>query len=141
MRSATIFLLIFTSCTVAPTPAPMEPVPIPENRTGWRATLSTLAHGVSGTVTIVDNDTIRLDDFTYDGLGIAVYVYLGTADSNAAFTNGLQAGPDLYGTAYAGDSLEIDLPSGETLDDYRAVSIWCVDARVNFGSGTFDAPP
>lgn len=32
-------------------------------RTGWSATLSTLAHQVSGTATIVDEDTFRLDNF------------------------------------------------------------------------------
>jgi len=140
MRIAIIALLLLTSCPAAQVPPPGDSDPTPQDRTGWRATLSTLAHRVSGTVTIVDEDTLRIDDFHYDGGGIGVYVYLGTSDSNAAFTAGLPVGPDLFGTAYDGEMLELDLPPGESFENYAAVSIWCVDARVNFGSGTFEEP-
>lgn len=37
------------------------------------------------------------------------------------------------------DSLVIDLPPGETTDDYRAVSVWCTAAGANFGSGEFES--
>ena len=55
------------------------------SREGWQATLSTLAHGVRGTATIVDADTFRVDNF----------------------------------------------------DGYDAISLWCIPAQANFGSGTF----
>ncbi|MCO6435539.1 MAG: DM13 domain-containing protein [Phycisphaerae bacterium] len=112
----------------------------PYARAGWFADLSTLAHGVSGRVTIVDADTFRIDDFFYDGGGISVYAYLGASDSNAAFASGLQTGPQLLGMPFSGGSLVIDLPAGQTLDGYNAVSIWCVTAGANFGSGTFGPP-
>ncbi len=112
----------------------------PYPRTGWSATLSTFAHQVSGTATIVDEDTFRLDNFFYDGGGISVFAYLGMANSNPSFAAGLQTGPQLLGTPFNGGSLVIDLPPGETLDAYHAISIWCVAAGANFGSGTF-APP
>ena len=120
--------------------APFAPAEAPYARAGWYADLSTLAHGVSGRATIVDQDTFRIDDFFYDGGGIIVYAYLGEADSNASFAAGLETGPQLRGTAFGGGSLVIDLPAGQTLDGYEAISIWCVVAQANFGSGTFTSP-
>lgn len=142
MRMFVLAMLLLTNCApvTMPPPADGDADPAPQDRTGWTATLSTLAHDVSGTVTIVDADTFRIDNFFYDGGGIGVYAYLAAANTNAAFTTGLQTGEDLFGTVYAGDTLEIDLPPGESFDNYAAISIWCVDVSVNFGSGTFIAP-
>jgi hypothetical protein len=108
---------------------------------GWKAELSTLAHGVSGTVTIVDEDTIQIDDFTYDGGGIVVKFYLGQQDTRASFLSGLAIGSDLKGHAFNGSQqpLVVDLPPGQTLEGWHAISVWCVTAGANFGSGTFGA--
>lgn len=110
---------------------------------GWRTELSTIAHGVSGSVTIVDEDTVRVDDFTYDGGGIVVYFYLGESNTGASFGSGLSIGPQLRGTSFDGtqDPLMIDLPEGETLEGWNAISVWCVTAGANFGSGLFAAVP
>jgi hypothetical protein len=35
----------------------------------------------------------------------------------------------------------IDLPAGQTLEGWHAVSVWCVAAGVSFGSGTFTSTP
>lgn len=114
----------------------------PYARTGWVAQLSTLQHGVSGTVTIVDERTLRLDAFHYDGGGPAVYVYLAGQDSNAAFAVGKVVGNRLNrpGTPYVNSSVLVQLPEGQTLDGFTAVSIWCSDFRANFGSGAFVNP-
>lgn len=112
----------------------------PYPRAGWTATLSTLAHNVSGQATIVDEDTFRLDNFYYDGGGISVYAYLGVTNTNPSFASGLQTGPQLLGMPFSGGSLVIDLPPGQTLDAYSAISIWCVAASSSFGSGTFVPP-
>lgn len=114
--------------------------PAQTDRSGWHAELSTLAHGVRGVVTVVDSDTIRIDNFYYDGQGIDVRIYLATADTQAAFTNGLSVGPDLVGAPYINASLMMDLPAGEATEDYKAVSVWCVAANAIFGSGTFEHP-
>jgi hypothetical protein len=108
-------------------------------RAGWRAELSTRFHAVEGTVTIVDERTLQVDHFTYDGPAPAVYFYLGAEDTNIAFTNGLSVPPQLI-RDYNDESLTLTLPAGETLDGYNAVSVWCADVRVNFGSGTFFPP-
>ncbi|MCA9103712.1 MAG: DM13 domain-containing protein [Planctomycetales bacterium] len=110
---------------------------------GWQAELNTFAHDVTGTVTILDEDTVVVEDFTYDGQGLAVYFYLATEDTKDAFIDGLSIGPPLLGTLYKGNEgpLVIDLPDGETLDGYHAISVWCVPAQARFGSGTFMPVP
>ena len=110
-------------------------------RAGWTTPLSTLQHGVSGTATIVDARTVRLSGFNYDGGGPQVYAYLGTSDAQAAFTVGKIIGPRLNRpAAYVNATLDLQLPEGQTLDGFAAVSIWCADFKVNFGSGSFQAP-
>lgn len=109
-------------------------------RPGWQAQLSTLAHGVEGTVTIIDDQTLQVDHFNYDGLGIAVYFYLGVEDTNVSFTNGIGIGSDLVGPAFQDDTLVLTLPPGERIGDYGAISVWCVPAQANFGSGSFACP-
>lgn len=107
-------------------------------RPGWQATLSTRAHNTSGVVTIVDQNTFRVDNFFYDGGGIDVHFILAAADNINAFrSNPLVTDLNLLGTPYSGGSLTIDLPTGATFDGYNAVSLWCIPARANFGSGTF----
>jgi hypothetical protein len=106
-------------------------------RTGWEAPLSTLFHGVSGTLRIVDQNTLEVINFHYDGGGPTVYFYLGQDDTYFSFREGLLVGPLLTGQVYEGDSFIIDLPPGHTLDPYTAVSVWCADYEVNFGSGSF----
>ncbi len=107
------------------------------DRTGWQAPLSTLFHNVSGTVTIVDANTLLVEDFNYDGGGPAVYFYLGADNTQSSFNSGLGIGPLLTGTVFTNDTLLVDLPGAQTLDGYTAISVWCEDFDVNFGSGTF----
>jgi Electron transfer DM13 len=112
----------------------------PYARAGWSAPLSTLQHGVRGTATIIDERTVRITGFYYDGGGPRVYAYLGSNNTNAAFTNGRIIGPLLQSRPYVNETVELKLPEGQSLDGSSALSIWCVEFRVNFGSGTFTAP-
>jgi hypothetical protein len=111
-------------------------------RPGWKTDLSELQHDVSGWVEIVDDRTLRLHDFTYDGLGPRVYVTLAAEDTNDAFRQGLYLEPVFaVGRAYDKETVDVTLPSGVTgWAGYHAVSIWCDEFAVNFGSGRF-APP
>ena len=108
-------------------------------RAGFEAFLDGqgLPYGVGGTATIVDADTILFEDFTYNGTGISVFFYLAATDNDAAFASGLPIGPQLVGQVFNGSTFTVDLPTGETLDAYGAISVWCVAAGLNFGSGAF----
>ena len=126
-------------------PPPAENAPVfalaAYPRAGWQATLSTRAHGTRGTVTIVDADTFRVDNFFYDGGGINVHFILAAADDYNTFRDArLVTDLNLLGTAHNGDSITIDLPAGTTFDNYNAISLWCLPAAANFGSGTFATP-
>jgi hypothetical protein len=92
---------------------------------------------VSGFVTMVDDCTLELTSFSYNGDGIEVRVF-GSKASN--FRPGFTIGPNLVGRRFVKATLQVKLPAGKTLDDLDWVSIWCVKARADFGSGPFRAP-
>ena len=107
---------------------------------GSTATLATYYHGVNGTATVLDEQTVKIEHFTYDGGGPAVYFYLGTNASYNAFLNGIPIGNQLT-RAYSNETVTVSLPAGQTLEGYNAISVWCAEFKVDFGSGTFSAPP
>ena len=107
---------------------------------GAVATLSTLSHGVSGTVTILDDHTLLVEDFHFDGGGLSVYFYLGVDATPFAFQNGVLLGSQLVGTVFTGESLLLEIPAGVALEDYGAISVWCAAAGVSFGHGSFVPP-
>ncbi len=114
----------------------------PYARAGWTLQLSTLAHGVSGRATIIDARTIVLSDFNYDAGGPRVFGYLGATNTQQGFINGISIGGRLNNrlTPYVSETVTLTLPTGQTLDGWNALSIWCQDFNANFGSGTFAAP-
>jgi hypothetical protein len=111
-------------------------------RLGWKTDLSELQHDVSGWVEIVDDRTLRLHDFTYDGLAPRVYVTLAAEDTNDAFRQGIYLEPVFaVGRAYDNEMVEVTLPSDvASWAGFHAVSIWCDEFSVNFGSGVFLPP-
>lgn len=107
------------------------------SRVGWSATLSTRAHGVRGRVTMTDACTLTLSEFHYDGQGIDVRLY--GASAGQGFAQGAGLGPQLYRPQqpWVNETLTIELPATVTLEQLDRVSVWCIAASVDFGSGTF----
>ena len=106
---------------------------------GQNAQLNTLAHGVSGTATIIDDCTVRIDAFNYDGQGINVRIY-GGANNQYETSNGgfaLSGNNLLRNTPYNNESITVTLPAGKTFDDLDGISVWCVPIGVSFGDGQF----
>ena len=108
-------------------------------RSGWVAPLHPGQHQSRGLATIVDERTIRVDHFTYDGLAPAVYFYLGVTDSQPSYINGIPIGPRLD-RAYNDETVMVQLPEGETIDGYGAISVWCAQFHANFTSASFRCP-
>ena len=108
-------------------------------KVGWTATLETKAHNVGGTAKIVDDCTVVIDNFTYDGGGITVEVYGTDAVSNGTpnFSKGYAISEDIYGRSFDGERFVMTLPQGKSLDELDALSVWCSDVGADFGSGTF----
>jgi mono/diheme cytochrome c family protein len=108
-------------------------------RVGWTADLgiNTGEGQVSGFVTMVDDCTLELHDFSYDGNGIDVRVY-GAKDS--IFRPAVTMGPNIVGRTFTKETWRVSLPPDKTLGDLNWVGIWCVAVGADFGSGPFKAP-
>lgn len=101
---------------------------------GQQLTFSTNFHQVAGSASIIDDCTIHLDNFTFDGGGIVVKVYAGN-DGN--YANGPILSRDFKGEAFNNGQASIRLPQGVGLNDFDGISIWCVAVGVSFGDGQF----
>jgi len=105
---------------------------------GAVATMETRFHSVAGTVTVIDNCTVEITDFSFDGEGLSVHAVLGEDpdfDSLDVISENLR--PD---GPYEGVTLSFPLREGMTLDDVSHFSIWCVPAGASFGDGAFELP-
>jgi Electron transfer DM13 len=106
-------------------------------RIGQVATLQTRAHGVSGQAKVIDDCTIEIDNFNYDGGGLPdVFVYGAKAGD---YARGFALGSNLFGKAVSNGKVVITLKSDD-LAMLDGVSIWCVRAGVSFGDGLFATP-
>lgn len=103
---------------------------------GYSGSFSTLAHNVSGLATIIDDCTIEVTEFTYDGGGPEVFFY-GAIDHQYAGQNAFALGEKLTGTVYNNGKVTLQLPQGTNLDDLTGLSVWCVDFDANFGQMKF----
>jgi hypothetical protein len=149
-----------TTVASAPTPAPVAAAPVvtppavtppttgtnpvgstpgvctkSNAKVGRSAVLVTKAHGVTGTATVIDDCTIEIKNFNYDGGGLPdVFVYGGKGGNYKA---GFAIGPNLFGTRRTNETIQVSLQAG-ALDALDGISIWCVGAGVSFGDGLFN---
>jgi len=108
-------------------------------RVGWTADLgiNTGEGQVSGFVTAIDDCTLELRDFSYDGNGIDVRVY---GSETTAFKPGFNIGPNIVNQVFKKETLRVTLPPDKKLTDLEWVGIWCVAVGANFGSGQLLPP-
>ena len=105
-------------------------------KVGQTAELNTLAHQVSGTARIINNCTIEIENFTYDGGGVDVRV-LASKDDKFNGSEDTYLTNDIVGMSQKNGKLTIVLPDNVSLDDINGISIWCVRFGVSFGGGMF----
>lgn len=106
-------------------------------RVGSTAEMTTRFHGVSGTVRVVNDCALVIEDFVFDGAGIDVRLYGG---ADLEFRDGIILSDNLVNSpvGYDGVTMVGVLPEGTTLDDVDAVSVWCVPVGVSFGDALFE---
>jgi mono/diheme cytochrome c family protein len=107
---------------------------------GQIAELQTFAHQVSGTAVIIDDCTIRVDDFVYDGTGVDVRFYGGLGGD---YVSGFSMSENdlIRNGGYDGsEAVYAQLPLNRTLDDLDGISVWCVPVGASFGDGLFTSP-
>jgi len=103
---------------------------------GYTGTFQTKSHNVAGTATIIDDCTIHVTNFDYDGGGPAVYFYAAT-DFQFDGADAFAVSNDISGPEYENYEFVLTLPSNKTLDDLNTLSVWCVQVGVDFGSLEF----
>ena len=86
---------------------------------------------------IVNNRTIELRNFYFDGQGLDVVVFI---SPNSNYDPGVSISGNLIGPAFVDETLRYTLPEGTDLDLVSYVSIWCIDIPVSFGDGYFQSP-
>ncbi len=94
---------------------------------------------MSGTATIIDDCTIELTNFNFDGGGIDVHVYAGTNLKFHPGQGGFSILCNLLGTRYENGRLRITLPKNVSLAQFDSLSIWCVPVGISFGEGKFSS--
>lgn len=124
-----------------PAPSDME-IELPPNTentsthpsVGTSAVFSNRAHDVSGTVTVIDDRTLQITDFNYDGDGVIVFFYTG---NNGNYRDGAPGagpiGPQLNGRSYVDETITLTIPPELTLDDFNELSVWCIPFAASFG--------
>jgi len=105
-------------------------------KVGYSGYFNTFAHNVSGKATIVDDCTIEISEFSYDGGGPDVFFYA-AKDHAYANENAFPLGQRLNGQTYDNASITIKLPINKTMDDLTGLSVWCIDFAANFGQMEF----
>lgn len=103
-------------------------------KVGESATFTNRYHNVNGTAHIVNNRTIELDNFYFDGGGIDVRVIV---SPNLSFSSYTVISEDLVGTVFSNDTLTLRLPDSVNLDNVSYISVYCVDVNISFGDGMF----
>lgn len=100
--------------------------------------LSTLLHNVSGDVYAVDEQTILFKNFTYDGEspdGRVVLSKTTKIEAPLEFCNDEWNSDDGM-LDYNGKDFTVKLRNGK-ISDYKALSIWCNDYKLEFGTVVF----
>ena len=103
---------------------------------GHTGFFSTFAHNVSGKATVIDDCTIEISQFSYDGGGPDVYFY-GAIDHEYTSVDAFPMGQKLDGKTYDNARIFIKLPQNKSLDDLNGLSVWCTEFQANFGQVEF----
>ena len=107
-------------------------------------------HGIGGTVYGVDEKTLLIKGFTYDGLGPDAFFWAGTQGSPSGKGTILpypfegkfyeyedQSAPILNGRFSGDKNIKLTLPDTLKVTDIRWLSIWCRKYSINFGDLMF----
>ena len=108
------------------------------------------AHGIGGTVYAVDEKTLLIKGFTYDGAGPDAFFWAGTQGSPSGIGTILpypfkgkfyeyedQSAPILNGRFSGDKDIKLTLPDTLKATDIKWLSIWCRAFSVNFGDLIF----
>jgi len=109
-------------------------------------------HDIAGEVFALDDQTILIEDFTYDGQGPDAFFLAGTSGRPSKNGQVVLPFPDEEKTfaytdkdipilgRFTGDQdIVLKLPPGRKVSDLKWVSVWCRDFVVDFGHANINA--
>jgi hypothetical protein len=134
--AAAVLLTIVTinGCEQAAVGPPQTNCGDDDPRIGQTAVLTNNSdHDVSGVATIIDNCTIEIENFTYDGTALDARV--AGIHNNDLFDRVLLTEKL---PRHEGETLTVTLPEGVTLDDVQHIAVVCAPFYFNFGDGYFE---
>jgi hypothetical protein len=131
-RYLLVAFVLQSACNVNPG---LQTCPTSDLRVGQTADLIRRSHGVSGLARNIDNCTILLENFSFDGIGNDVRVI---AADNPQFINYTVLSHNLVrAAAYDNETLTLALPEGVSLADTVWIAVFDVTLRVSLGDGQF----
>ncbi len=99
---------------------------------GQRLTLDGHHHSVVGDLVIVNDSTVAVEGFGFDGGGLDVRAVLGDTIDAIGDGDYVVLSEDLRRAGgYENARLEFALPDDLTVDEFGAFSIWCIPASAN----------
>ncbi len=131
-----LLAVAFCGCVYHPIPSEVqEECGADSPRVGQVAELTNrFIHGISGTARIVDNCTIVVENFYYDGIA-ADARFVGVVNND--WTDiAVLTGPMMRAGGYQNERIVISLPKGVTLDDIEMISLCCLPGLDFLGSGS-----
>ena len=103
-------------------------------KVGWTADIYGHSWGIDGVATIVNDCTILIEDFDYQGGGKYVDI---VAAKNGVWGQGYILESGIHGTVYSGATLVYELNSSQSLDNIDNIGVFDSDLSIIFGEGTF----
>jgi len=104
---------------------------------GWTGTLSSLDGGLGGIVTVTNNTTLTISDYTLADASAPALYWWGT--TNGILADGFRIS-NFHVTQAATSNMDtINLDAGKTTADFSTVGLWCEQLKANFGQATLAA--
>ncbi|XP_044754723.1 protein Skeletor, isoforms B/C isoform X2 [Coccinella septempunctata] len=101
--------------------------------------LKNFAHGIKGTAYAIDESTIFIKSFSYDGMGPDAYFWVGNSPRPSPEGIIVAYPEDYIGRdppvlkAYNNTDVILRLPGGKRIRDIKWLSVWCRRFTVDFG--------
>jgi len=136
-----------------PAQAQADPLTRPSGDSGNKelGTFVNIWHDIAGTVHKVDDTTLLIKNFNYDGQGPDAFFLAGTSGipskkgevvipypNKDKTYNYLDTDIPILGRFTGNKDVELKLPKGWKVDDLKWLSVWCRDFVIDFGNAVLD---
>lgn len=102
--------------------------------TGSSGKLSSLDGGLEGTVTVVDDTTVMIENYQLEDASAPALYWWGATDDD--LSGGFRISNEQVSEESSSDSITIDLDADYTAADFSVVGLWCERLNANFGQAT-----